>query len=115
MALGNIARTYAAQGDIPKAIDYQTRYDTALEKNIELNLALGSEREKLAYAGSITEHTDRTLLSVFIQGRFRNPAACELAAAVILQRKGRVLDAMSGSLSALRQRLNPKTANCSTI
>ncbi len=107
MALGNIARTYTAHGDLPQAVDYQTRYDTALEKNIELNLALGSEREKLAYAGSITEHTDRTLSLCLIQAP-GNPAACELAAAVILQRKGRVLDAMSGSLSALRQRLNPE-------
>ena len=36
----------------------------------------------------------------------QDPAARDLAAQVILQRKGRVLDAMSGSLAALRERLN---------
>jgi CHAT domain-containing protein len=105
LALVNLARTYAAQGDIAHAVEYQTRYDGALEKNIELNLDLGSEREKLAYVRSTSEHTDRTL-SLCIQQAPDNRAACDLAAAVVLQRKGRVLDAMSGSLSALRQRLN---------
>jgi CHAT domain-containing protein len=105
IALGNIARTYAAQGDIAHATEYQTRYDATLEKNIELNLDLGSEREKLAYVRSTSEHTDRTL-SLCIEQAPDNQAACDLAAVVVLQRKGRVLDAMSGSLSALRQRLN---------
>jgi CHAT domain-containing protein len=105
IALGNIARTYAAQGDIAHATEYQTRYDATLEKNIELNLALGSEREKLAYVRSTAEQTDRTL-SLCIQQAPDNQAACDLAAEVVLQRKGRVLDAMSGSLAALRQRLN---------
>jgi CHAT domain-containing protein len=105
LALGNIARTYAAQGDIGHATEYQTRFDATLEKNIELNLDLGSEREKLAYVRSTSEQTDRTL-SLCIQQAPDYQAACDLAAAVVLQRKGRVLDAMSGSLSALRQRLN---------
>jgi len=105
LALGNIARTYAAQGDIGRATEYQTRFDATLEKNIELNLDLGSEREKLAYVRSTSEQTDRTL-SLCIQQAPDYQAACDLAAAVVLQRKGRVLDAMSGSLSALRQRLN---------
>jgi CHAT domain-containing protein len=105
IALGNIARTYAAQGDIAHATEYQARYDATLEKNIELNLDLGSEREKLAYVRSTSEQTDRTL-SLCIQQAPDHQAACDLAAVVVLQRKGRVLDAMSGSLSALRQRLN---------
>jgi CHAT domain-containing protein len=105
LALVNLARTYAATGDIAHAAEYQARYDGALEKNIELNLDLGSEREKLAYVRSASEDTDRTL-SLCIEQAPDNQAACDLAALVVLQRKGRVLDAMSGNLSALRQRLN---------
>jgi CHAT domain-containing protein len=95
------ARSYAAEGDVPHAIEYQRRVDEALEKVIDFNLAIGSTQAKLAFTADIFERTSRTIsLSVAA------PDATDLAALVLLQRKGRVLDAMSSSLTALRGRLN---------
>src|SRR4029453_8018657 len=48
--------------------------------------------------------TDRTI-SLNVREAPNNPAARELAALVLLRRKGRVLDAMSSNFAALRQRL----------
>jgi len=107
ISLGNIARTYAAIGDIPNAIKFQTLTDQAIEKNLALNLAIGSEREKLAYLNSLSDRTDRTI-SLHVNLAPNDLDVCELAALVILQRKGRVLDAMSGSLAALRERMQPE-------
>ena len=61
MAVSNLARTYTLQGDTARALEYQARVDRILEKNIDLNLAIGSEREKLAYLDSISERTARTV------------------------------------------------------
>ena len=105
MAVSNLARTYTLQGDTARALEYQARVDRILEKNIDLNLAIGSEREKLAYLGSVFERTARTV-SLNARNAPGDASATELAATVILQRKGRVLDAMSGNLAALRQRMN---------
>jgi len=103
--LGNIANLYRVQGDIANAIVFQTRVDERLEAALALNLAIGSERQKLAYFDSLAERTDRTI-SLHVNLAPDNRAACNLAALVLLQRKGRVLDAMSGSLAALRQRFD---------
>src|SRR5205085_6724371 len=100
---GNIAKTYAAQGNIAEAISFQTRVDAVIERNIELNLAIGSERQKLSYLKSVAERTDRTI-SLNADLAPHDEAASALAALVLLQRKGRVLDAMSESFSSLRQR-----------
>jgi CHAT domain-containing protein len=107
MGLGNLARTYAAQGDIEHAVKYQIRTDEAIEKSISLNLAIGSERQKLAYLNLTANRLNRTI-SLQVNQASNNPLACNLAAQVVLQRKGRVLDAMSTNLSAIRQRLNPE-------
>lgn len=107
MSLGNIARTYAAQGDVREAVRFQRRVDAVIERNIEINIAIGSERQKLSYLNSVAERTDRTL-SLNLRLAPDDTDAGELAALVLLQRKGRVLDAMSESFAALRQRATPE-------
>ena len=104
-AVSSLARTFTLNGDTARALEYRARVDRILEKNIDLNLALGSEREKLAYLRLLSENTSRTL-SLHERDAPADVSATELAATVILQRKGRVLDEMSGSLAALRQRMN---------
>ena len=99
-----VAKAFTALGDPVHAVEYQARYEDGLEKNIELNMALGSEREKLIYLSSTFWETDRTI-SLNVREAPDNAAARELAALVLLRRKGRVLDAMSSSYAALRQRL----------
>lgn len=105
LSLGNIAKTYAAQGSIAEAIKFQARVDAVIERNIEMNLAVGSERQKLYYLNSIAERTDRTI-SLNANLAPNDPSASALAALVLLQRKGRVLDAMSESFASLRRRSN---------
>src|SRR5678816_903960 len=107
LSLGNIAKTYAAQGSFDDAIKFQARVDAALERNIGMNLATGSERQKLYYLNSISERTDRTI-SLNANLAPNDPSASALAALVVLQRKGRVLDAMSASFASLRKRSNPE-------
>jgi CHAT domain-containing protein/Tfp pilus assembly protein PilF len=105
VSLGNIARTYASMNDVPNAVKFQALTDEVIEKNLTLNLAIGSERQKLAYFNSLSERTERTI-SLHVDLAPGDPTARDLAALVLLQRKGRVLDALSGSVSALRQRLS---------
>lgn len=106
MAMGNMARTYAAEGKLNEAVQEQAQYDALVEKVIAFNLALGSEREKLAYEQTTFEKMGRTI-SLNLQEAPHDRAAAELAASAILRRKGRVLDALADSREALRRRLDP--------
>jgi CHAT domain-containing protein/Tfp pilus assembly protein PilF len=101
--LKGLAILYRIKGDIAQSVAYQTRLETIIERNINYNLVVGSERQKLAYLASLSEETDRTL-SLHIQTAPDNLNAEVLAATAVLQRKGRVLDYMTDSLAALRQR-----------
>jgi CHAT domain-containing protein len=104
LSVGNIARTYAAAGDMTNAIAYQHRADAIVEKELALNLATGSERQKLVFVRSVSERTDRTI-SLHLREAPGDPAAGALAALVLLQRKGRVLDAMIDTFATVRQRI----------
>jgi CHAT domain-containing protein/Tfp pilus assembly protein PilF len=104
VSVGNIARTYAAVGDIPNAIVFQRRVDSIIELQMALNVAIGSERQKLAFVRGMAERTDRTISLHLIEAP-KDPDAASLAATVLLQRKGRVLDAMTDAFAAVRQRV----------
>src|SRR5262249_25067758 len=103
--LGNIARTYAAMGDVANAAAFQARVDRVLETETALNLAIGSERQKLLLLNGDSERTDRTI-SLDLNLAHGDPQTSSLAALILLQRKGRALDAMSDTLAALRLRFN---------
>ncbi len=105
LTLGGAARTYAAMGDLANAVKYESRLDAALETNIDLNLAIGSERQKLAFLKTASDYTDRTI-SLSARQAPNDPDAASLATLVLLQRKGRVLDAMTDTLAALKRRFN---------
>jgi len=104
VSVGNIARTYASQGDIAHALVFQRRADAILETQMSLDLAAGSERQKLALVRSVSERTDRTI-SLHLYEAPGDQDAAALAALVLLQRKGRVLDAMADIFAAVRQRV----------
>jgi CHAT domain-containing protein/Tfp pilus assembly protein PilF len=104
LSVGNIARTYAAAGDIPHAIEYQRRADAILEKQLALNVAIGSERQKLMFVSGVAERTDRTI-SLHLVSAPTDADASALATLVLLQRKGRVLDEMADTFAAVRQRV----------
>jgi CHAT domain-containing protein/Tfp pilus assembly protein PilF len=105
LTLVGAARSYAAAGDIVRAVESQTRADEVLEKSIAFNLATGSARARLAFAEFFFERTGRTI-SLSLGAASKERPAIDLAALVLLQRKGRVQDAMSSSLIALRERLD---------
>jgi CHAT domain-containing protein len=107
LVMGNLARTFAANREIPQAIEYEKRFNEALEMNLAINLAIGSDREKLAYLNSWNRGADRTI-SLNVWEAPEEQAAAELAVLTLLQRKGRVLDAMANSVRALRERASPE-------
>jgi CHAT domain-containing protein/tetratricopeptide (TPR) repeat protein len=104
IVVGNIARTYAGAGDIENAITFQRRADTILEMQLGLYVATGSERQKLAFVRNEADRTDRTI-SLHLKQAPDNPDAAALAALVLLQRKGRVQDAMTDLFASARQRV----------
>lgn len=104
LVVGNIARTYAGTGDIENALKFQRRADAILEMQLGLYLATGSERQKLAFVRNEADRTDRTI-SLHLKQAPDNAGAASLAALVLLQRKGRVQDAMTDLFAAARQRV----------
>ncbi len=103
--LTNLAAVHILKGDIEKAVAAQTRANEILEYNALLNLRIGSEREKLAYMQTL-ENVDSNTMTLNFRAAANFPAARELALTSVLRRKGRVLDAMSDSFEALRQRFD---------
>ena len=100
-----LARLYEAKGDIARAVEWQSRAAAIEEKNIALNLSLGSERQKLAYFSSMTKEGDRRV-SLHVRSAPDDPKARDLALTMVLQRKGRVLDALADTTAALRRGLS---------
>jgi CHAT domain-containing protein/Tfp pilus assembly protein PilF len=105
ISLDSLIRLHMAKNDIAQAIAFQSRANAIIERNLNPNLAICSERQKLAHLATLSKQTDRTL-SLHILYAPRDPVARSLAATLILQRKGRALDATSESLNALRSRFN---------
>ena len=101
--LENLAQLYAATGNNSSALRCLERLRSNEEKTLPLNLAIGSERQKLAYFQRFTDTLDK-IVSFHMQLDRNDQAAAELALTTLLQRKGRVLDAMADNLSALRKR-----------
>ena len=104
-----LATLYLAKGDLPSAVSTQAQANSITEKYLTLNLALGSEQKKLIYLNSLSKMLDRTLTINFYAKDKKE--ANEMAVTDVLQRKGRVLDAMADTLAVLRQRFNPEDRN----
>jgi CHAT domain-containing protein len=103
--LNNLALFYSAKGSTREAIAVQSRANAVTEFNLALNIATGSERQKLAFLAILPEQTYRTI-SLHLHSAPDDPVARNMAATLILQRKGRALDATSQNLNALRSRFN---------
>jgi tetratricopeptide (TPR) repeat protein len=103
--LNSTAQLYMAKGNYVQAEKFLARAIAATEHNIDLNLAIGSERQKFAYLANLPDELDR-VISLHVRFAPDDLSARELAATSILQRKGRVLDAMSDSVAVLRSRVS---------
>ncbi|UQA55381.1 CHAT domain-containing tetratricopeptide repeat protein [Polyangium aurulentum] len=102
--LDNLAAQRAARKDIPGAVAAEARANAIGERHLALVLSTGSADQKLAYLSTLRGLTDMAV-ALHMGYAPKNPAAAELALTTILQRKGRVVDAMADSTGALRKRL----------
>ena len=103
--LFDLAKMSAAEGKLAQAIAFQSRANAVLEHNLELNLGTGSERQKLAYLAKLPEQVNQAI-SLHVRFAVDDGTASALAATTVLQRKGRVQDALSQSLASLRARFS---------
>jgi CHAT domain-containing protein len=101
--LFGLARCYAAQGNAPEALKLQSEAGEIEERFLAVNLASGSEREKEALLENLSSRSWRNI-SLHVQLAPDDATARNLAVTTVLRSKGRVQDAMSAGLSALRQR-----------
>ncbi|MBO0800237.1 MAG: tetratricopeptide repeat protein, partial [Blastocatellia bacterium] len=98
----------AAKGDFTQATNYLARASDIIEKNYALNIAIGSERQKVAFLmGPISKLVD---LSLTIQNEAKadENQAVDLAFKNILLWKARALDAMTDTISTLRRYATPE-------
>jgi CHAT domain-containing protein len=100
--LNDLAVLYAAKGDIAQAYSFLARAIALDERNLELNLAIGSERQKLAYLALFSERTNFTFW-LHSQGAPDDPQELNLAFTTLLRRKARGLDAMTDTIATLRR------------
>ena len=107
VALNRLAALYEAKGDIDQALKVLSRANAVSERNLSLNLSIGSERQKLAYLALFSEETDFTL-SLHSQAAPDDPRALGLALTTLLRRKGRGLDAMIDTIATLRRHASPQ-------
>lgn len=103
--LQNLGQLYSAEGDLRNTLKCLQRIRAIEEKDFPLNLAIGSERQKLAYFDLFAGTLDR-IISFQVRQDVGDPESRDLAATTLLQRKGRVFDAMADGLGALRRRSN---------
>jgi CHAT domain-containing protein/Tfp pilus assembly protein PilF len=104
-SLDSLAVLCLAKNNIAQAITFMSRANAIGERNLKLNLAISSERQTVAYLATLAKQTDRTI-TLHLHYAPNDQVARSLATTLILQRKGRALDATSVSLNALRGRFN---------
>jgi CHAT domain-containing protein/Tfp pilus assembly protein PilF len=105
--LNGLALLYAAKGDIAQAVAFLSRTNAIDERSFAFNIAMGSERQKLAYLSKFSQRTDFTLL-LHSQAAPNDPQAIDLAFTTWLRRKGRGLDAMTDTIAILRRHAAPE-------
>jgi CHAT domain-containing protein/Tfp pilus assembly protein PilF len=103
--LANLATIYWGRGDTAETLRLIARNASLRERNLALILTTGSEEQKRRYMATLANETDATV-SFHVRTAPGDRGAAELALTTILRRKGRVLDAMTDQIGALRRRLN---------
>jgi len=107
--LNTLTGLYQAKGDYTQAEPLFKRVLAIREQHLGINLALGSERQKLAYAETLSWETSM-LVSFHLQDVPKEANAAHLALTALLQRKGRVLEALASGQERLRRSIQPGDA-----
>ncbi|WP_437521858.1 tetratricopeptide repeat protein [Sorangium sp. So ce726] len=102
-SLGNLAVLHWASTAPTRALPLMQRAAAIHERVLTSVLATSNERQKHAFAWTVEGETDMTV-SLHIRALPDRADAARLALTVLLQRKGRVLDAMTDMLAQLRVR-----------
>jgi CHAT domain-containing protein len=95
------------QGNLEAALDLRKRADAIDEHHLRLLLAAGSEEDKRAYSARLFHRAEDAIELSLTLGH-ADTAARRFAFMMVLRRKGRVLDALTDQLSALRRHLAPE-------
>ena len=106
-SLHNLATISLGKGDPARAVAAARRAADLEDRNAAVLLATGSEEQKRLYMDTLAKWTF-TYISLHVQYAPASPDAARLALTVVLRRKGRVLDAMTDSLAALRGSFSPR-------
>ncbi|WP_350117172.1 CHAT domain-containing tetratricopeptide repeat protein [Nitrosomonas sp.] len=109
ISLQNTAFNHWSQGgteNMTRALELYERASTIREHHLKLMMAKGSEQDKRDYMAMIA--ADMHFITTFHQALPGNAQAARLALTTVLQHKGRLLDAVTQSVMALRQRMNPE-------
>jgi CHAT domain-containing protein/Tfp pilus assembly protein PilF len=106
VALLRLAIYYERKGDLARAIETQRRATEVTETHLSLLVGSGSEQQKRRYLTTLEDETNITL-SLHFKTAPSSADAARLGAVTVLRRKGRVLDAMSHGIEALRAGLVP--------
>jgi MYXO-CTERM domain-containing protein len=95
------------EGDLPGALDLRRRADVIDEHHLSLLLAAGSEDDQRAFSAKLFRRAeDAVELSLTLGGGSKE--SIRFALAMILRRKGRVLDAITDQRAALRRLSRPE-------
>jgi CHAT domain-containing protein/tetratricopeptide (TPR) repeat protein len=103
--LDNIAHLNWAGGHWDQAFAAWQGLLAVEERNVPLNIATGSERQKLAFFEPHLRNLEE-MISFHVQQPADHAGVRDLAVTTVLQRKGRVLDALADTLTAFRNRAN---------
>jgi CHAT domain-containing protein/Tfp pilus assembly protein PilF len=105
--LANLALVTWAQGDRPKTVDLLSTVSEIRERELQRTLTVGTEQQRLAYARDMQADLFKMLSFCFAPERCAGDAA-RLSATLLLQRKGRVLDAMVDTTRQIRNQFSPE-------
>jgi CHAT domain-containing protein/Tfp pilus assembly protein PilF len=102
-AVSNFAKTSWALGDTSRALSLFQRSQSARIRNTDQLLLAGSESRNQAYLQSLS---DTTFAEISFSMGLPSSEAAKLGLISVLQHKGRVLDATSGSAQRVRRSLS---------
>lgn len=105
-SFNGLAALYQGQGDSEHSIALLNQGMPIEEQNLGINLVIGSEQQKRDYI-AIIAGTINGAISLNLQSAPTNPEATRLALTTLLQRKRRILDALTDNLNRLQQNLTP--------
>ncbi|MGD1904749.1 MAG: CHAT domain-containing protein [Leptolyngbyaceae cyanobacterium] len=100
----DLARLYTSQGNLAQAINALEEGLDIQERYLNINFSTTADRQRQAYAATLSEATDQAI-TLSINAAPESLPAAQLALTTLLRRKGRVLEAGISNLQAIRQNL----------